>query len=304
VFLLTSRPGGETVAQQPAEPTPSAVRQLEDRRVSESSGLAASGRVAGHFWTHNDSGDSARLFRLLPGAEGLRCEPLQISGATAIDWEDMAAFSWRGQPMLVIGDVGDNAGRREQVALYLLGEPGPGARAAAAERIRFRYADGPRDCEAMVVDGTRGEAVLITKGRVPLAGVYTLSLDEALGRRGGDPARREAEPPEGADEVAVARRVGMLPVPMVTAADLRPDRRQLAVATYLEVFLFDRQPDEPWETTLRRTPRHVALPKLRQIEAIAYDPRGRLWVTSEGRPMPLAAVELREEPASRGDAPR
>ena len=49
-------------------------------------------------------------------------------------------------------------------------------RAVGVKRVRFAYADGPRDCEAVLVDGTQPQVVLIAKGRLPLAGVYVLEI--------------------------------------------------------------------------------------------------------------------------------
>src|SRR5438477_556362 len=52
---------------------------LPDERIDESSGLAASRKYPGCLWTHNDSGDSARLFLL--DAQGKTLSEVDVQGA-------------------------------------------------------------------------------------------------------------------------------------------------------------------------------------------------------------------------------
>ena len=288
------------------EATVSQGRTVDDERLDESSGLAISRLQADRFWTHNDSGDQPRLFLVdkahkqnkssanALAAEGRElCPTVRLAGAEAVDWEDMASAEIDGKAYLFVGDIGDNLKRRETIDLYVLLEPEgvklvDGVTAAVeAGRIRFRYADGPRDCEALVVDAARQQVLLIEKSRLPWAGVYLLRLPEQWQR-----LATVESPAATTEEPLVAERIGTVPIPMVTGADLRADGQQLAVITYFDLFLFERGEGESWQTVLGRTPRHVGLPKLKQVEAVAYDQQGRLWVSSERFPMALQPVSL------------
>lgn len=292
--------------------------EVEDPRISESSGLASSLRSGHRFWTHNDSGDPARLFAIegtRDAAGGRVSATVRLSGVEAIDWEDMASGILDGVPTLVVADVGDNARRRSHVTLYLIDEPAPHEpapheraaqvrRRGGAEELRetavrvrrridVRYPDGPRDCEAVAIDAAGRRLILLSKELLPAAGIYSVPLPlahDAASASGRAPIDTEPAGPGGA--VVAAERVGTVPLPMATAMDIRGDGQQLAVAGYLDLFLFDRAADESWEAAFKRLPTHIALPKLKQIEAVCYDQRGDLWVSSEGRPMPMLRVSV------------
>jgi hypothetical protein len=223
-----------------------------------------------------------------------------VLGAEAVDWEDMAAFRWQGQPMLVVGDVGDNARRRENIDLYFFPEPAGDAKSVRAKQLTIQFADGPRDCEGIAIDVSQQRIFLVSKGRLPLAGVYSVDLPtDFLGSLSADqPAASVAEETPVAEELEqsttnlVAGRIATFPVPMITAMDISQDGLRLAFITYFDLFVFTRQPDQSWEAALRTKPQHYGLPKLKQIEAVAFDQEGAIWVTSEGQPMVLAKVPL------------
>src|SRR3546814_18382547 len=68
----------------------------------------------------------------------------------------------------------------------------------------------------------------------------------------------------------------------VTAADIAPDGRRLAVMTYNEVLLYRRRGDEPWADAVARKPAVHDLPWLPQAEALGWDAAGRgLYATGE-----------------------
>ncbi len=67
---------------------------LQDESIAESSGLARCKHHPDWFWTHNDSGDEARVF--LVDSEGKTRAIYRLPGAGAIDWEDMTSFEKDG----------------------------------------------------------------------------------------------------------------------------------------------------------------------------------------------------------------
>ncbi len=249
---------------------------LTDERITESSGLAKSHHVPGCFWTHNDSGDSARLFAF--DERGDVTGGCTLAGVKAVDFEDLASFVQDGIPRLLVADVGDNRGRRSLVTLYIFDEPDPRTSGEITDwqRLDLRYPDGPRDCEAVTVDASTGKITLVTKTFLPRASVYELDLParDAI-------AKQQSEP-------QIARLVGHLPLSLVTAMDRDDSSGDLLLVNYFQLFRF-AQPESSgdWWT---QTPTPADLPKLRQIEAVAVDANGQAWVTSEGQPAPLAPV--------------
>jgi hypothetical protein len=272
------------------------VGHVANRQLSESSGLTRSRRHDDLLWSHNDSGSKPRLHAL--GFDGRTRGTVPVADARAVDWESIASFERDGRAYLVIADTGDNMSWRRSAELLVLEEPAlagdrvaGGTAANVAWRIRFRFEDGPRDCEALAIDPTTGNALLLSKRTQPAA-LYELSLAQ----------------PAGADaEVRIARRLGDVPgIPpptqadvdelrwlgryasMPTGLDISQDGRYAAVVTYGDAYLFPRKPEEDWEAAFARPPQRIPLPPLPQAEAVAFAPDQRsLFVTSEKRPTPL-----------------
>src|SRR5215203_1068814 len=61
---------------------------IQNSLITEASGIAASRMNSNVLWTHNDSGDSARVFAMTPA--GTNLGTYSLTGAGATDWEDIA----------------------------------------------------------------------------------------------------------------------------------------------------------------------------------------------------------------------
>lgn len=243
---------------------------VADPEAAELSGLAASRRVPALLWSHNDSGGEPRLWALRPDGRVLG-RPL-VSGAQAVDWEDLAAGPGPDVgARLYIGDIGDNGAVRPAIDVYRVDEPPPGAAATApAARLRLRYPDGRHDAEALLVDPRRGTLAVVTKA-LASARLYTAS----------------AALPAGA--TATLRRGPSLRLGLVTGGDVSADGRVVALRTYGSLHLWARRGDEPLTRTLRRVPctMPAPLPDL-QGEAVALSRHGGVaWTVSEGSPAAL-----------------
>lgn len=272
---LAAPPAVTDAAGPPAE-----VIYLSERAITESSGLAKSNRAAGIFWTHNDSGDTARLFAF--DEQGNAVGQCVLPDVVAVDWEDLVSFVQDGVPRLLVADVGDNRRRRSSVSLYLFDEPDPHAASEVTHwsRIDLRYPGGPRDCEAVAVDAQAGTVTLVSKTLLPRASVYEIDLPPR--HSGAAPKQQQQPPPQ------TARWLGHLPLALVTAMDRDEVSGDLVLVNYFQLFRFPgSHGDQKW---WQQTPRATDLPKLKQIEAVAIDAEQRVWVTSEGSPAPLAQV--------------
>jgi hypothetical protein len=265
---------------------------LLDERLGEVSGLAASRRHEDLLWVHNDGGGGPFLYALGPRG-GLR-GVLEVEGVINTDWEDMAAFTLDGEHYLLVADTGDNGGLRHTLQLHVVAEPGTIAETAsqpAAWSIAFRWPDGPRDCEAVAVDVANERILLVSKKRRPPQ-VFSLPLRplgdtvqvaELIGTLAGVPEPSEAERQANPGRPSLRGQV--------TAADLSPDGRRLAVLTYEEVLVYERASGEAWEQAFTRSPRLQTLPFLPQAEALGWSADGtRLHATGEFRPAPLVLL--------------
>lgn len=270
---------------------------MRSRSLSEVSGLALARGEGTRLWAHNDSGDSARLFLITSSGELLG--EVALEGARHTDWEDLCAFEREGKRYLLVGDVGDNAARREGCELYVLPEPefsaepkspdrGAEQRRAAARKISFRYADGPRNCEALGFDSSNGSLLLVEKlpGNAAEgvdAGVYRIDLGELNG-----------ESSAAATEPLVAQRIGKLPWRNVTGLDLSADGRRMFVRTYFEGYLIARQEGQSWEQRLEEPlPEALRLPVEAQGEAVCFtSDASAVVLTSEFAYQPIWRMEL------------
>ncbi|HEX5756062.1 MAG TPA: hypothetical protein VFY12_06895 [Arenimonas sp.] len=276
---------------------PEMVGVLAERAISEVSGLTASRRHPGVYWAHNDSGHPAELHAI--DAEGKRLATLRIP-VKAIDWEDIASFEWQGRPYLLLADVGDNGGIRAELQLIAIAEPEQlvdGMELQPAWIQRFRWPDGPRDCEAVAVDSRRGEVLLISKKRVPPE-LFRLPLGptdepqaaELLGNLLGidQPSDTDLE------KNPVYGRYRS----QITAADLSPNGRVLAVLNYSGLQFYVRPAGADWRDLLPTLePSRIALPWLPQAEALAFEADSSgLLVASEQTPSPILRYRVLRDP--------
>jgi hypothetical protein len=245
--------------------------RVADPSANELSGLVRSRSQPGLLWSHDDSGAGPVLFGL--AADGRVATRPTVTGAQAVDWEDIAAGPARDRrALLYIGDIGDNAARRSSVDVYRVAEPRVGATATApAARLQLRYPDGAHDAEALLVDPLRGDLVIVTK---------VLGAARAY--------RASARLPAGSQ--TTLRRGAAVSLSLVTAGDVSADGRVVVLRGYDRLAVWLRRGREPLTTTLRRTPclSPTSLAGEGQGEAIALDRRGASFATvAEGSPAVL-----------------
>lgn len=278
-------------AQPPAPGTSELAGMLLDPQLSEISGLAASRRHPGVLWMHDDGGNPERLFAV--AENGDRLATARIEGAIKTDWEDMAAFELDGRHYLLIADTGDNGGLRRSLQLHIIEEPEriENARLKPAWSIAFRWPDGARDCEAVAVDAQRRQILLISKKRQPpeLFSLPLMPAGNALQTATRIGALAGIPEPDAQLRQANAFRAKIQG--QVTAADVSPDGRTLAVMTYRYLLLYPRQPQQDWAQAVAGAPKVSELPWLPQAEALGWSADGRfLYATGEFIPAPLYRI--------------
>lgn len=241
-FLLTTLSAGDLPS---AKPIPmKLVGKMNFAPISESSGIVRSKLWPDWLWTHNDSGDSARIFAVRksgtlvkPGWTGDNYQGLKVEDAVNIDWEDIATDE---SGNLIVAACGNNSNARRDLAIYIF--PEPNASHLAATRVFHRYdfiypdqldfppIDNNFDCEAIFY--TRGKLYLLTKHRSDsLTKLYRFDELDPIG-------------------LNVPTLLGEFDVRgQVTAADVSEDGQRLAVLTYRHVWIFkaDRRNDNYFE---------------------------------------------------------
>lgn len=285
-----------------------AVSHFEDARVTEASGIQRSLRMPDLFWVHNDSGHDASLYAT--DAAGRALGRVVLAGVEAVDWEDISAYEQDGEAQLVVGDIGDNAGSRDYLLLYVFPEPAIERWPAGAEpridtwrRIELRYADGAgHDSESMAVDAAGDAILVVTKDplRPEQQALWSAPLRAAL-REGAAELRFEAAVDLGyAPPGPGSLNPGSF---ATTGLDLHPDGQELALLTYGElatgegrVYRWRRQSGESWAMVLQRpasATQTVPAAGNVQAEGLGYSGDGRwLLVVAENPPGPTSTLSV------------
>jgi len=158
---------------------------VQSRAVVEASGLAASRLNPGVLWTHNDSGGTNRVYAM--GTNGVALGEFILSGASAVDWEDIAVGPGpnSGTHYLYVADIGDNLNFRSTIKVYRVPEPvvntqkpGGTVTLTGAQTITLAYPDGPRDAETLMID-TNGDLYIVTKRVSAVGRVYRAAFPQA-----------------------------------------------------------------------------------------------------------------------------
>lgn len=235
-------------------------RTIGDSRITESSGLSLSRRFTSVFFTHNDKGDGARVFAV--GPTGATKAVLTLRGATATDWEDIAAGP---RKTVWVGDIGDNSRSRREISVYRFTEP---LRLVSQDvpwaRFRLAFPDGAHDAEALLVAPDTGRVYVVSKG---LTGGSIYRAPSTLS-------------PTGINRLV---RVGAAPA-LVTAGDFARTGERLVLRAYDLAYVYAR---------LGARPRVLRLPSQRQGESITFGSAGTsLLIGTEGASSVIIRVPL------------
>ncbi|WP_028802834.1 hypothetical protein [Streptomyces sp. 142MFCol3.1] len=244
---------------------------IKDPRITESSGLAASHLHPGVYWTHNDSDDGAYLYAV-DSRTGRTVATVTMTGVGAP--RDVEAISIGPDGDLYVGDIGDNLGGKwDHVWIYRLPEPKVlKDQTVRATQYVVKYADGPRNAEALMVHPKTGR-------------VYIVDKNEDGGHLYEGPSRLSASGTNVFRPVA--------PVDLwATDAAFSPDGRQLAVRGYFGGIAYE------WNGGKIERQGRLNVPLQGQGESLTYSPDGsKLMYGSEGAD---SAVQPEDAPGSTG----
>lgn len=240
------------------------VMTLDDPRIAESSGLAVSQRHPGVVYTHNDRGESGKLYAV--DSTGTRA--VLDLGVDVVDTEDVATTP---DGRIWVADTGDNDLVRSTVQVIVLDEPDILASATLPVTVyEFRFPDGPHDAEGLLVDPRDGRIHLVTK-------------DPEGGRIYEAPPRLSTDSVNDLEPVADAP-------PAVSGAAWSPDGSVFVLRNQGRAFFHREIGDD-----------HVVvpLPAMPQGESISFTRDGsKVWVGSEGEGSEVRQVPVPRMPGS------
>ena len=220
--------------------------------INEASGIAESKANSGMLWVHEDSGTPAQLY--LIGKDGVLAKKIFFKAAVNKDWEDitLAPGPIAGKNYLYVGDIGDNNAVNSFVTIYRTEEPLASTDTIrTCDTINFKYADGPRDAEALLVDNTTKDIYIITK-REARSRIYKLSY------------------PYSITTVNTANFLFDLPCNLVVSAAMSSDSKEIIVKTYTSLYYYQRSSTETIEQALQKTAITLGYQQEPQGEAVCF----------------------------------
>ncbi|MEV6422193.1 WD40 repeat domain-containing protein [Streptomyces sp. NPDC051662] len=269
VLLMTASAVVSAPAVTPAvaadEGAPDRSFTIKDPRITESSGLAASGAHPGVYWTHNDSGYGPQIYAV-DSRTGETVATLTLEGIGKP--RDVEAISMGPDGNVYVGDIGDNLkGAWDHVWIYRFPEPKQLKDATVrATQFTVKYADGPRDAESMMVDPKTGR-------------VYIASKNEDGGGLYEGPAELTSS------GTNTFRRVD--DVPWVTDGAFSPDGKELVLRSYFSARAY------AWQNGRLGTERRISAPIQWQSESVTYTADGKaLMFGTEGKESGVVRVDL------------
>lgn len=253
---------------------------LRNKELDETSGIAASAIRKDIYYIHNDSGDTSRFFAITP--DGVLKNTIYYKGDPkerlgARDCEDIAVGIGpkKGKSYVYMGDIGDNGAERKYITIYRIEEQADWAKDslvknAEAVPVHYKYPNGPRDAETLMVDPIDKLFYIVSK-REDSVMVYTTPLN----------FKRD-------DTLLLTKRCtlyfgGFRPFKWITAGDISRDGQQILLKSYEKVYYWKRVNNEPvWKTMLRK-PAELPYKPEKQGEAIGFTLDGKgYYTTSEG----------------------
>ena len=218
---------------------------LENPQIKEASGLIASIQNEGFLWTHNDSGDTNRVFLIDQNGKGTR--EFYLEGATNRDWEAISIATFPEGSFLYLADIGDNEAKYNECFIYKVAEPTISTNTPQTntlknvQKITFKYPDGARDSECLMIDQVTKDIFILSKRdgnqrlyRLP----YPQSFSETI----------TAEFVE-----AVSFSPAYSKTFYITDGNISSDNQEIIIKNYFQVFHWRRQNNESIPDALKRT---------------------------------------------------
>lgn len=266
---------------------------VQDPAVDEASGLAASALNPGVFWVHNDSGDTPRAFAMR--TDGTVLARYNLTGATATDWEDMARGPGpvSGIDYLYLADIGDNSASRSFITVWRVPEPvvdpgtvGAEIELAGAVALEMEYPAGAHDAETLLSDPLTGDLFVITKCR------SSAGCTNGVSRVFRYPFPHQDGVRITLTEVATISFTGPEFFHSATAGDVSSSGDRIAVRTYTQALLWQREPGDTIADALATTPCPIAVPPQIQGETLAFSIDGASYSSvSEFASQPIQRID-------------
>ncbi len=245
---------------------------IEFAAINEASGIAASKKNINVLWTHNDSGDSARIFAMNNNGEHLGV--YTIENAVNRDWEDISVGPGpdENENYIYIGEIGDNLAQYDLKYIYRIPEPVVDENQSpvnislgSADVIKYRYPDDLRDAETIMLDPLTKDIYIVSK-REDNVRVYLAAYPQSL------------------TDTLTLQHIATLPLTQISAGNISFDGKEILLKNYDSVYYWRRDLQQSIAEVLTNN-QYYLLPYTRepQGEAIcwSYNADGYYTISEE-----------------------
>jgi len=233
---------------------------VQNDLISEASGIVNSQSNDSYIWVHNDGGAEPENRLFLMDKNGQDKGMVWLKDLDNIDWEDIALGPGpeQGKTYLYIGQIGDNRAQFDTRNIFRIEEPTIAGGTLTTdtitniETITYRYPDGPRDAETLIVDPLTKDIYIISKRESPVINIYVMKY------------------PQSVTDTIVLEKTGTLPFTQATGGDISKDGTEILIKNYTNVFYWKREPNESITEALSKDPTNITYQIEPQGEAIAF----------------------------------
>jgi hypothetical protein len=257
----------QTVAEKPTSTEfgpGEKLRRLEDKKITEASGIAASISNPGLLWIQNDSGNPAEIF-LVDKELNVKLT-VNFPRLVNRDWEDIAVGPGpdSSRNYIYIGEIGDNFAQYQEKRIYRFEEPQVGKDAVlsidSVDIITVQLPKARKDTEALMIEPKTRDLFIVSKRENPVV-VYKIPF------------------PQATDSTITADSVTTLPFGQICGGDFSGDGKEILLKNYQNVFYWKLKKNESVEQAFRREATILPYEEEPQGEAITFARDGSGYFT-------------------------
>jgi hypothetical protein len=258
---------------------------IENTTIKEASGIVASYKNKGLLWTHNDSGDNNRIYSMDANGKGTR--EFYLEGANNRDWEAIGMATFPEGSFIYVGDIGDNNANYSDYIIYRVLEPEITASTPKTntlknvQKISYKYPDGARDAEAILIDQSTKDIFIISKRedkkrlyRLPFPQSYTQTITA-----------------EFVQELTTFS-TGSGQQAYLTDGNVSADNQEIILKSYFQIFHWRRATNETIPNALKRNPTIIPYGLEPQGEGVCFAQDGSGYYTISEESSSKSPVKL------------
>ncbi len=256
---------------------------LDNPRIMEASGIAASRKNPGYFWVTNDSDVQGPMLYLIDSLGKGKKEYL-LSGAIHRDWEDLAIVSETdGSATVFVADFGDNFQDNPNYAIYWFKDlaitSNPYTVLTDVNKLTFHLPDGFHDMETLLIDQKSKDIFVISKRenskrlyKIPAAKVLngsTVTAEYIQDLTFSTPFSSDAKIQQAY---------------YLTGGSVSPDNTEILIRNYIGIYYWKRKTGESIPEALLRAAKAVPYQLEPQGEGVTFAHDGSGYYTLSESP--------------------